>query len=163
MVLPRAVDLEVPQGDAFLPQVELLGHPPARLVAGDDRHLQPVQSQVLEGEPEHDSGRLGRIPVPGHRLVDPVADIGVLERAPLDAGDVDLAAEAAVDEDAESVAAPQLAFAVAGAAPGREHPAVLGRVRLAGEWLRLPLHQPVTAAAADLLPGLEVGHRERPE
>ena len=77
------------------------------------------------------------------------------------AGDVDLAAEAAVDEDAESVAAAQLAFAVAGAAPGREHPAVLGRVRLAGEWLRLPLHQPVRAAASHLTPAVEVGELDR--
>ena len=85
MVLPDAVDLEVAQGDALLAQAELLDHPPAGRVAGDDGDLHPVQREVLEGEAEqHHDRRLGHVAVAGLGLVDPVADVGVLERAALD-------------------------------------------------------------------------------
>ena len=58
-------------------------------------------------------------------LVDPVADVGVLERAALHRGEVDLAGELAVDEDAEAVAGAELTFPLARAATHRERLAVI--------------------------------------
>ena len=78
-------------GDTLLAQLELLDHPPAGAVAGDDGHLDPVERQLLEGEAQHHHRGLGGQPVTGHRLVDPVADEGVLERAALDRRQRDLA------------------------------------------------------------------------
>src|SRR2546430_12263367 len=51
-----------------------------RSVAGDDRHLDAVELQVLEGEPGQHDERLGDVPAAGELLPDPVADVGVLER-----------------------------------------------------------------------------------
>ena len=44
-----------------------------------------VQAQVLERVAAHDHERLGHVAVAGVLLVDPVADVGALERAPLHA------------------------------------------------------------------------------
>ena len=51
VVLPHPVDLQVAQRGALVAQTDLLRHPVARPVAGDDRRLQAVQGQLLEGEP----------------------------------------------------------------------------------------------------------------
>ena len=63
---------------------------------------------------------LGHVAVAGVLLVDPVADVRALERAPLHRRQVDLTGEVAVDEDAEAVAGAELALALAGAAAHRE-------------------------------------------
>src|SRR3954467_15760789 len=161
VVLPRAVDLEVAQGDALLADRQLLDHPAARLVAGDDRDLHAVEVQVLEGEAgEHDE-RLGYVALARPRLVHPVPDVGALERTPLHGGQVDLAAEVAADEDAEPVPGAELALALAGAAAHREGVAVAGRIGLADDPLGLPARQPLTAAQPDLPPGREVRDNER--
>src|SRR4051794_32288615 len=83
VVLPNAVDLEVALGDALLTQVQLLDHPPAVAVAGDDGDLDAMQLQVFEGEAHHDDESLGDIGVAGELLADPVTDVRVLERPPL--------------------------------------------------------------------------------
>ena len=91
-----------------------------------------MEGELLEGEAEqHDDG-LGDVAIARHGFVHPVAHVGVLEGAPLDARQVDLPAEAAADEDAEAVPTAELALPVAGAAAGGEHPPVLGRVGLSG-------------------------------
>src|SRR4051795_12224203 len=102
VVLPLAVDLQVAHGNAFVAQVELLGHAPAGTVAGNDGDLQPVQSQLLEREAEQHHDSFGDVAVAGQGFVDPVAPLGVLERAALDARQVDLPAETATDEDAKA-------------------------------------------------------------
>ena len=90
------------------------------------------------------------------RLVDPVADVGVLERAPLDRVEVDLAGEHPADEDPEAVAGTELAFPLAGRASGGERVGVFDDVGLTGQSLRLPLREPVRVATPDLLPLREV-------
>ena len=82
--------------------------------------------------------RLGHVAVAGPRLVDPVADVRALERAPLDDRQVDLAGEVAVDEDPEAVAGAELALALAGAAADGERVAVLDRVGRAGSRASAP-------------------------
>ena len=121
--------------------------PAAGPVAGDDGHLQPVQAQVLEGEAGHHDQRLGHVAVAGVGLVDPVADVGVLERPPLDARQVDLPGEVSGDEDPEAVAGAQLPLPLPGAAAGVERRLALGVVGLAGRRLRLPLEQPARGCA----------------
>ena len=54
VVLPRAVDLEVSQRDAFLTDLELLHHPSTVAVPRDDADLEPVQVQFLEREAGED-------------------------------------------------------------------------------------------------------------
>jgi hypothetical protein len=61
VVLPDPVDLEVAHGQALVADLELLHHPAARRVAGDDRDLDAVQAQLLEGEAGHHHERLGRV------------------------------------------------------------------------------------------------------
>ena len=74
VVLPRAVDLQVALGDAFLADRQHLHHPSAVGVARHDADLQAVQVELLEGEPgEHDDG-LGDVALAGPGPVDPVAD-----------------------------------------------------------------------------------------
>ncbi len=63
--------------------------------------LDAVQAELLEREAGQDHDRLGDEAAPGHGLVDPVPDVGVLERAPLDGVEVDLPGQRLVDEDAE--------------------------------------------------------------
>ena len=59
VVLPRAVDLEVPLCDAFVADVELLHDPFAALVARDDADLEAVQRQLFEPELHDDGHRFG--------------------------------------------------------------------------------------------------------
>ena len=132
MVLPRAVDLEVALGHALVADVELLDHAAAGGVAGDDRDLDAVQVQVLEGGAAQQHERLGHVALAGLRLVDPVADVAALERAPLHDRQVDLAGEVAVDEDAVAVAGAELALPLAGAAAHGEGVAALHGVGRAG-------------------------------
>src|SRR5690606_28519997 len=107
--------------------------------------------------------RLGHEALAGVGLVDPVADVAALERAPLDDREVDLADEAALHEDAVRVPGAELALALAGAAPDGEGVAALHRVRRAGRALGLPHEQPLGVAAAHLLPRREVLQREGTE
>ena len=89
-----------------------------------------MQAELLEAEPQHDDDGLGRVALPGVRLVDPVADVRVLERAAVHGVEVDLAGELAVDEHSEAVAGAELALTLAGAAPDRERLAVDRRIGL---------------------------------
>src|SRR6516165_12348192 len=59
VVLPDAVDLEVPHGNTLVAQIELLHDAATGLVAGDDRDLHPVEPELLEPEPQHQHYRLG--------------------------------------------------------------------------------------------------------
>src|SRR5690606_23150069 len=113
VVLPDAVDLEVALGDAFVADLELLDDAPAGAVAGDDRDLDAVQVQLLEREPGDHHDGFGNVALAGVPLVDPVADVGALERAPLQRRQVDLAGEGAVDEDPEPVGGAELALPLA--------------------------------------------------
>src|SRR5580698_3841464 len=117
VVLPDAVDLEEAHSDAFLPEPQLGDHPPAGCVAGDDRDLDAVQPELLEAEAQDDRGGLGCVPLPGHCLVDPIPDEPVLERSPLDSGQVHLAGETVSDEHAEAVPAAHLALPLTGPTP----------------------------------------------
>ena len=112
--------------------------------------------QVLEGEAGEGDHRLGDVALAGVALVDPVADVGALERTPLHGVQVDLAGERSVDEDAEAVPRAELALALAGAASHQERVPVPGGVGLAGDALGLPLGEPVDVALADLPPRREV-------
>src|SRR5713101_5374999 len=160
MVLPRAVDLQIAERDAFLSNPELLDDTAARTVARNDGDLQPMQRQLLEGEAEHDHDRLGHKTVAGLGLIDPVAHVCVLEGPSLDGREIDLAREATLDEDPKSVATPQLTFPVACTATGCEYTAVIGRVRLTGDGLGLPFDQPVVGTLPDLPPLVEVVRRQ---
>ena len=75
VVLPHAVDLEVALGDALVAEPQLLDHPPAPVVAGDDRHLDAVEVDLLEREPGQQDERLGHVALAGVAPVDPVADV----------------------------------------------------------------------------------------
>src|SRR5690606_34607044 len=117
VVLPHAVELEVALGDALVAEPQLLDHPPAPVVAGDDRHLDAVEVDLLEREPGRQDERLGHVALAGVAPVDPVADVGRLERSPVHRRQVDLAAEPLpgapqgsrlADEDAEAVAGAEL-------------------------------------------------------
>ena len=71
----------------------------------------------------------GTYPLPGQRLVDPVADVAHLERAPLHAAEADLTREAAVEqEEPEAVRGVEVTLAVPGAAPRPERLAVDGGI-----------------------------------
>jgi hypothetical protein len=163
VVLPPPVDGQVALGHPFVAQVQLLGHPPAGRVAGDDGDLDAVEAEVVEGEAGDGHQRLGHVAVPGLGLVDPVAHVGVLERAALDAGQVDLPGQGAVHEDPEAVAGAELPLALPGPAPGVERRLALGVVGLAGRRLGLPFDQPVAVALAHLPPGVEVGQDQGPQ
>ena len=120
-------------------KAELVGHPAALGVAGNDRRLHPVQAELLEPVADDQRDGVGRVAAAGVRLVDPVADERRLERAAQDAPEAHLADERAVaQEDPEAVGGVELALAVPGAAAGTEGLAVddgIARARL-GE--RLP-------------------------
>jgi hypothetical protein len=80
-----------------------------------------VQIQVLEGEADHEDERFGGDALPGVGLVDPVADVGVLERAPLDARQVHLPDErAGVEEDPHGVGGVEVPLPGRRRAPGPE-------------------------------------------
>ena len=129
-------------------------------VAGDDRDLHAVQAELLEAVPQHDDDRLGRVALARVRLVDPVADVRVLERAPLHRVEVDLAGELAVDEDPEPVAGAELPLALAGAAPHGERLAVLdARSGVPGMRIGSHLSEPVAVAPSHLAPLHEVADR----
>src|SRR5664280_273905 len=155
MVLPLAVDLEKALCHPFVAQAELLHHTTTGRVAGDDRHLDPVQAQRLECELQDHHYRLGDEAGAGHLLVDPVTDGPVLERTPLDGRQGDLTAEPPFDEDAEPEAAPQLALPFAHPAAGGEAGLIL---RCQGRTLRpgLPGDQPRPATGTHGEPGLVV-------
>src|SRR6185369_318763 len=97
----------------------------------------------------------------GVHLVDPVADVRVLERAPMHGVEVDLAGEPAFDEDPEPVAGAELTLALSRAAADGERLTVDGRVGRAGDAHRLPLEQPVAVALTHLTPLHEVAAHER--
>src|SRR5581483_11473922 len=139
---------------------ELLDDAPARLVAGDDRDLDAVEVELVEGEAGDGHDRLGHVAVAGLLLVDPVADVRVLERTALHGGEVDLARELAVDEDAEPVPRAELAFALAGAASHGERVTVLDDVGLTVHALGFPFREPVDVATPHLAPGGEIGRDE---
>lgn len=84
VVFPDAVDLEVALGQAFEANAELLHNAPRGLVARDHRYLQTVKAQVVESELHRHDERFGRVALTGVALIDPVADVGILERASLD-------------------------------------------------------------------------------
>src|SRR6266480_7567694 len=116
-----------------------------------------MESEVLEGEAGHRHQSLGDEAVARPFLIDPVADVRILERTPLHAVDVDLAREAVVGEDPEAVPGAELPLPPSRATARREGLAVVGDVGLARRRRWLPLHQPVRAAAPHLTPALEVG------
>ena len=82
MVLPFAVDLQETQRHALIAQSELLGDPSAGPIPRDDRYLDAMKAERLEGKLQDDDHGLWRKAEPGHILIDPVADRPVLERAP---------------------------------------------------------------------------------
>ncbi|HEU5148978.1 MAG TPA: hypothetical protein VFU19_00690, partial [Iamia sp.] len=114
-----------------------------------------MEAELLEGEAGEDDDGLGHQAPAGDGLVDPVADVGVLERAPLDGVEVDLAAEPALVEDAEAVAGAEGPLALAGGAAHAEGVAVGGGVGGAGLAAGLPDGEPVVAADPHLPPGGE--------
>jgi hypothetical protein len=73
VVLPRAVDLEVALGDAFLTDAEDLHHPAAVGVARHDADLQTMEMKFVEREAAEDDDSLGDVAVAGVTFVDPVA------------------------------------------------------------------------------------------
>src|SRR5262249_37837082 len=166
--------LEVALGDPLVAELELLDHPAAAVVAGDDRDLDAVQVHLLEGEPGDEHDRFGHVPVAGLALVDPVAAVGRRERAPLHRRPVAPPAEpggaaprgvGAVlrDEDAEPEPGAQLALALAGAAPHGERLAGLHDVGQVGVAGGLPGREPPVVAPPHLLPRREVGRHQRPQ
>ena len=71
-----------------------------------------MESEFFETEAQDDHKRLGHIAVARLGFVDPVADVGVLERPPLDRVQVDLTGEHALDEHTEAVARAELPLAL---------------------------------------------------
>lgn len=114
MVFPYTVDLEVAASSSLIAKPELLGHPSACGIAGDDGRLDPMEMEFLEGEAgNHDEG-LRNVPTTGLSFVDPIPDVGVLERSSLDRVEVDLSGEDPLDEHTESVAGPELPLTLTG-------------------------------------------------
>src|SRR5262249_14788404 len=132
--------------------------PPARRVAGDDRGLEPVQLQRLEGVLRDQHDALWHVAVAGERLVDPVADIAHLERAPLHAAEADLARETAAvsQEHAEAVRGVEVALAIPGSTARTERLAVERGIDAPGLGTRLPPFEPFATPKADLAPALPV-------
>ncbi len=124
MVLPRAVDLQVPLGDAFVADLELLHDPAAAGVARHDADLDAVQQELLERELQHDDDGFGDVGLAGMALVDPVADRARLHRTADHVVEVDLADDLLVDEQAELVGGAGTAVAVTLLAARRERAAV---------------------------------------
>src|ERR1019366_3920457 len=155
VVFPAPVDLEVAKSDTLAAQPELLGDPAARTVARDDRDLDPMKTDLFEGEPEQQHARLRHITTARLGLIDPVPDVGVLERSPRHRGDVHFACETAHGEDPESVAGAELPLAFSHRAPRDECCPVFGGMGRAGR-SRLPGEQPVATTSAHLVPGLVV-------
>jgi hypothetical protein len=164
VVLPRPPDLEVVAGGALVAQVELLDHPAAGLVAGHDGDLDPVELQLFEGQAQDQDERLGDESSPGLGLVDPVADVGALERPALDPRQVDLAGQGAVvEEDRHGVGGVEVALTGGRGAAGPEGGGVAHQVGRARLGQRLPRLEPFPVAPADLAPGVTVGRFERPK
>ena len=112
MVFPDSVDLEIVLRRALVAKTELLGNSTARRVARHDRRLHAMEPEFLETETQHDHERFGYIAVSRLGFVNPVTDVGVLERPPLDGVEVDLTGEHALDEHAEAVAGAELTLAL---------------------------------------------------
>ena len=88
-----------------------------------------MESKRLEGVLQHRDDRLGHQALPSHGLVDPVADVGRLERTALDRGEGYLPDEASLDEDAKAKSRADLALALPDRAAADEAAVVFGEVR----------------------------------
>ncbi len=113
------------------------------------------RAELFEGKAQDRHRRLGSEPLAGHGLVHPVADEGILERAPLDRRQRDLAHEPIGHEDPESVPTSHLTLALACRAPGREAGAVL-RCQWRTCGTGLPGDEPPSTSGPYLEPSLVV-------
>src|SRR5256885_258243 len=96
------------------------------MLANGLRH--PVVTDGSATQDEHE--RFGHEAPPGLGLVDPVADVGALERPPLDSRQVDLPGQGAVvEEDGQRVGGVEVALAGGRGAAGPEGGGVAHQVR----------------------------------
>ena len=121
-----------------------------------------MQAERLERVAQEQQHTLGYVAVAGLGLVDPVADVGRLEWAPLHAAQAHLTEQATVvEEHPEAVGGVEVALAIPRVAASPERLAVDRGVGRAGIAARLPLFQPTAAADADLPPRRPVARLER--
>src|SRR4051795_5284556 len=81
VVAPASADLQVARREALTPEARAFGQRQRALVARLDVRLDAVQEQLAEGEAQRQLHALVHVPTPREGLADPVAEIGVLERA----------------------------------------------------------------------------------
>src|SRR6202012_4587305 len=93
VVPPAAVDVQLPDPDAFVPETELFHHPAGCDVLGADGGLQPVHPHAAEAVVDGHRQRRGDDPAPGVGLVDQVADLAGPGRAPDNGADGELPGE----------------------------------------------------------------------
>ena len=111
VVAPGAVDVQLADPDALVPEAELFHHPARGGVLRPDRRLEPVHAHHPEAVVDGHRQRRGDDPAPGVRLVDPVADLPGPRRAPDDGADGQLPGElaAVADDPGQRDALPGLA------------------------------------------------------
>src|SRR5690606_25742022 len=164
MVAPGSVDVEIAGPQPLLAESEFFDDPAAGAVLGANADLQAVQTygaETVVGGHRH--GRRHH-PAPGHRLVHPVAHVARAHGAPGDAGDRQLADQAALvlDDERQHAArvglGPQVADHLTVGRPVDD-----GAGRRGRRDGRLPGPQPVAVAPVDLTPGPLVAQLYRPE
>src|SRR5262245_21513699 len=80
MILPDAVDSQIPFGQAFLDKPELFDHAARALVARHDVGLDPMQLQLVEGKGDRAPQGLGDQPLVDLALVELIPQMAGLER-----------------------------------------------------------------------------------
>ena len=155
VVLPLAVDLEESKRHALDPKSQLLHYPPARTIARDDRHFNPVKTESLKCVLQDDDDSLRDQTQPGQVLIDPVAHRSVLERTSLNGRKGDLSRETSLHEETEAKAGTELTFSFTHKATASKAGSVFRRQRCAlGPWL--PGNQPRATSVTYLVPGLVI-------
>src|SRR5215472_1594736 len=151
MVAPGAVYMQVAAAQAFVPETQLLDHPPAGVVFRPDAGFDPVQPDhheaVVDGHRQRGGGHSPAV----HRFVDPVAHLRRAGRPPDDAPDGQLPDEASAVGDHPRQGQPLPGFAAHGARHcdvGAEPGPVQGRLRVG----RFPGAQPGGVAYAGVAP-----------
>src|ERR1700761_204676 len=89
MVTPAPADLQVAGREALTFEARALRQRNRRLIPRLDVRLQAVQAQLDERDPQHQLDPLTHVPLASVLLGGRVAEVGTLQRAPRDLGDVE--------------------------------------------------------------------------
>jgi hypothetical protein len=111
-----------------------------------------VEFEFLEREPKSHHHPFRDVTIPGLFLIDPVAEIGALKRAPLYRIQVDFSAENAADKYPETATNAGLPLTVPGVTSKCKRAPIRHRIRGTLGSTGLPFGQPLEVSPSNLLP-----------